>query len=147
MIPPNASAPSGPYPRANASPAAGIPFSKRSTRPACQRFFSDLTSSLAEYSKPSTRRSNRAPISAPTFRNSSLSSSGARPPFPRAKPARRNNGTLEILSFRASQESNPRETKTRPISRIVMFALAVACTLASSSFMHQVYPHKDWEEF
>ena len=48
-----------------------------------------VVSSAAEYSKPNSNSSSTTPISAPIEMNSSLASSGIKPPSPTSRPASR----------------------------------------------------------
>jgi hypothetical protein len=89
VTPPRNDAGTGSHPSRRPATNPGVKFSTRSSPPTSAVDRSDATSSLAEYSSPSEKRSRMRPISAPAAMNSSAVTSGITPPCPNARPASR----------------------------------------------------------
>jgi hypothetical protein len=68
------------------------------------------------YSRPNINRSRSTPISAPIRTKLSLRLRGARPPLPKARPAKRYKGMAEKPQRLASLAEIARPTSTRPSS-------------------------------
>src|SRR5216684_4727552 len=91
------------------------------------------------YSSPNINRSNSTPISAPMRSKFSLSLRGARPPWPKARPAKRYRGIAEKPQRLASRASTARPTMTRPSSMNTNDTSCVVVTITEYKY------HDSWD--
>jgi hypothetical protein len=116
VTPPNKTAASGRQPTRNPATKPGVKFSTKSTTPATNPSRRLSFNSPPVYSSPNINRSKSTPISAPVRTKSSLSLRGARPPWPKARPAKRYKGIAEKPQRLASLARSARPRIARPSS-------------------------------
>ncbi len=116
VTPPSKTAASRCHPTRSPAMRPGVKFNTKSATPAGSPARRLSFNSSPLYSSPNINRSNSTPISAPMRSKFSLSLRGARPPWPKARPAKRYRGIAEKPQRLASRASTARPTMTRPSS-------------------------------